>query len=278
MRRRPNPGLLAAALFLAACQGGDRGGEPDAQASAEVASLQREVAVQREIRAALEVQLAAQRDRIEELTAEAEAPPPGAGAPAPEASGAGEAEPGVEGTDPAADGSPAAERRPWFDANALRVRDIPPHDVARIQEHFGDAQMAQIELQHQAMREGWHKTSRYRDARRQIGADFRAEIGDEDYDLLLYGSGKHNRVVVADVVDRSPGYRSGFRAGDVIVRYDDLRIFGAPEIQRASTTGKLGETVPVEVLRDGEIVRLYIDRGPMGFGLEHRRMWPHHLR
>lgn len=271
MHRRPILGILTGALLLAACQDGDRQGEPEAQAGSDLAALRRELAVQLELRAALEVELAAQRDRIQELTTEAEAPPP-------EAADAGEANPAAEGTEATADASRSVEPRPWFDAISLLLRDIPPHEVERIHEHFGHSQMAQIELQHQAMREGWYKTPRFREARRQIESDFRTEIGDEDYDLLLYGSGKHNRVVVADVVDRSPGFRAGFRAGDVIFRYDDVRVFRGSEMQRASTTGNLGETVPVEVLRDGEIVRLYIDRGPMGFGLEHRLMWPHHLR
>jgi S1-C subfamily serine protease len=63
----------------------------------------------------------------------------------------------------------------------------------------------------------------------------------------------------------------------VIIRYDGSRIFHGEELQRSSTSGKIGESVPVEVLRNGEIVRLYIDRGPMGFGLKHRLMWPHLL-
>ena len=168
--------------------------------------------------------------------------------------------------------------RPWFNADVLLSRGLPPHEVERLYEYFGASQMEQIELQNQAMREGWFKSRRYQQARRQIETDFRSEVGDEDYDLLLYGSGKRNRVVVANVVERSPGARAGFQPGDLIIRYDDNRIFRGSEIQQLSSQGRIGESVPVDVVRDGEIVRLYIDRGPMGFGFEHRLVWPHHLR
>jgi len=271
MRLRRILGFVMGALLLAACQDADRDAESGGPAGAELTALRQELAAERELRRALEAELAAGNGRIEALAPEAAAPPP---AERDET----DANPVDKGDAATTEAAQTNTTQAWFDADSLLIHDIPPHEVERIHEHFGHSQMAQIELQHQAMREGWFKTPRFRKARRQIASDFRAEIGDEDYDLLLYGSGKHNRVVVADVVDRSPGSRSGFRAGDVIFRYDDVRVFGGTEIQRASTAGDLGETVPVDILRDGEIVRLYIDRGPMGFGLEQRLMWPHHLR
>lgn len=238
----------------------------DASQGAEIKALRLELERERTLRAALAAELVAQKTGPEGRPAET---PPAETPESPSESGE-ELE-----TNPANSRNPT---RPWFDADSLLLRGMPPHEVERIQDHFGESQMEQIELQHQAMREGWFKTKRYHDARRQIDADFRTKIGDEDYDLLLYASGKRNRVVVADVVDRSPGFRSGFEAGDVIIRYDDTRVFRGAEVQRLSTQGEIGESVPVEVLRHGEILRLYIDRGPMGFGLEHRLMWPQHLR
>ncbi|MBT39455.1 MAG: hypothetical protein CL938_13030 [Deltaproteobacteria bacterium] len=273
MRRRPILGFMTGALLLAACQEANREPVPTAQAApadAELAALRRELANERRLRAELTAKLMAQQHRIEELTAAAKTPAPEADDES--ATTPAEKEPGQ--------GTPAARTkgpRRWFNAEALLHRGIPPHEVERLYEYFGKSQMDLIELQHRAMREDWFKTPRYREARQQTSAEFRTEIGDEDYDLLLFGTGKHNRVVVADIVDRSPGSHAGFVPGDVIIRYDGSRIFHGAELQRSSTSGKIGESVPVEVLRNGEIVRLYIDRGPMGFGLKHRLMWPHLL-
>jgi len=271
MRYRSVLGFVTGILLLSACQEASPGPDPEGSADAEIDVLRRELALERKLRAALAAELVAQRALAEETAAIAAARSPEAG----EENAAEPANKGkTEGTAPAEKGRP----RPWFNADSLLIRGIPLHEVERIHEYFGASQMEQIELQHQAMREGWFKTGRYQEARKQLEADFRAKIGEEDYDLLLYGTGKRNRVVVADVVERSPGSRAGFQLGDTIIRYDDTRIFRGSEMQRLSTDGKLGESVPVDVLRNGEIVRLYIDRGPMGFGLEHRHMWPYHLR
>lgn len=264
----PAPGLLLLLLLLPGCQEEAPQPQPagDSAQQAQIDALRRELEQERTLRAALAAELVAQQ------TQRGEPPPEAPPTTAPDAPGQAREVPDAETAEPRAQG------RPWFDADSLLVRGMPPHEVERIQDYFGKSQMQQIELQHQAMREGWFKTKRYHNERRQIDADFRAKIGDEDYDVLLYASGKRNRVVVADVVDRSPGFRAGFEAGDVIIRYDDTRIFRGTEVQRLSSQGRIGESIPVEVLRNGEILRLYIDRGPMGFGLEHRLMWPHHLR
>jgi hypothetical protein len=46
------------------------------------------------------------------------------------------------------------------------------------------------------------------------------------------------------------------------------------ELQSASAGGSPGELVPIEVLRDGEPLRLFVPRGPLGARIERKRVPP----
>lgn len=54
------------------------------------------------------------------------------------------------------------------------------------------------------------------------------------------------------------------------------RFFGLirRELRRATAGGRAGETVPIEVLHDGEILRLFVPRGPLGARVDHERISP----
>jgi len=131
-----------------------------------------------------------------------------------------------------------------------------------------------INLRHQATREGWLHSGRFPRELQNLRSGLREEIGDESFDLLLYATGRKNRVVITDVLGDSPGERAGLRPGDVVLSYDGKRIFKTTGLQRATTQGRLGDRITVEVLRGDEVIRLYPARGPMGFRLKPTRQMP----
>jgi S1-C subfamily serine protease len=96
----------------------------------------------------------------------------------------------------------------------------------------------------------------------------RDEIGDDNYDLLLFATGMNNRVIVSNVLRASPAMEAGILPGDVLVRYDGRRIFNRFELKLATTEGKAGSTVALDLERAGELVRIYAPRGPLGVTMQ----------
>ncbi len=142
-------------------------------------------------------------------------------------------------------------------------------DLARtVRQREDERQMNELYLRDQAMREGWLNSPRYQQELQELrtsGATIRQELGDDRYDQYLYAMGRPNRIGVNRVLKTSPAQQSGLREGDSIVSYDGQRIFSVQELIAYETRGKAGETVTMEVIRDGRRVQIYVPRGPLGF-------------
>ena len=65
--------------------------------------------------------------------------------------------------------------------------------------------------------------------------------------------------------------------GDELISYDDERIFRPAEIRNLTSEGSRDEWVEVQVLRDGELRRFFVLRGPIGAQLEFRSRPPFEL-
>jgi hypothetical protein len=262
--RAPMAALLFAALGCGA--GGDEDGaappagaplEADlASARLELATLRQALDEERHERQALEAEVEWLREQLEAT---------GWVEPAGGASEAG-AEAGSDATEGgAAPRAPGADaERPWFDAEALAKHGVSPADVERVREAFDESELALLDLEDQARREGWFDEPRYRLALRDMRLALRSELGDEHFDALLYATGRRNRVVVSDLLEDSPAQRAGVEPGDEILSYADGRIFGPMELKAATTEGTAGERVELVVLRDGQRERLFVPRGPLG--------------
>ncbi len=142
-------------------------------------------------------------------------------------------------------------------------------DLARtVRQREDERQMNELYLRDQAMREGWLNSPRYAGELQELRtarATIRQDLGDHRYDQYLYVMGRPNRIGVNRVLKTSPAQQSGLREGDSIVSYDGERIFSVQELIAFETRGKAGETVTMEVVRDGRRVQLYVPRGPLGF-------------
>jgi hypothetical protein len=219
---------------------------------AELAGLRAAVAAEREERAALAAEVAWLRDELEQmalLPPDVERPPQG-----PDATAAAAAD--------------TPESIGVFEAARLIEQGISRDEVERLRDRFDSGRMDELYLNDQATREGWRHSARYRSELRDLRQGLRDEIGDDNYDLLLYATGMNNRVIVNDVLRASPAMDAGILPGDAVVGYDGRRIFNLFELKRATTEGKAGSTVAIDVVRAGEPLRIYAPRGPLGVTLK----------
>lgn len=92
----------------------------------------------------------------------------------------------------------------------------------------------------------------------------RQELGDDQYELYLETNGRPTRVPIAAIAEDSAGAQAGLKVGDEIVNYDGERIFSLFDLQESTQEGTAGQTVIVDVLRDGSTVSLAIPRGQIG--------------
>lgn len=215
--------------------------------SAEVAALRAALNEEREARRALAGEVQGLREELEQLAVipPVDEPPPEEEPPRPH----------------------PHEARLLFDEPGLLAQGVPAEVATRLRKRFDESRMDELYLRDEAARDGWLRTPRYREELRDLRVGLREEIGDEDYDLMLYATGQNNRVVVREVLQGSPALRAGFRAGDIVYSYDGRRIFDRSELMTATTEGKAGATVAIDLLRDGELQRVYLPQGPIGISM-----------
>jgi hypothetical protein len=241
--------------------------EPGSDASArDLEALRAALAAERTERLALGVEVARLRSVLEQLASESEE---GEAVPG---GGASQAQPGGAADLPAPSEVAAAEK--WFDESALLDRGIPPDEVARLNRLFQESEMEVLYLRDRATREGGGRHFRMMNELADLRARLREEVGDEDYDLVLWATGQENRVIITDVLLTSPARAADLRSGDVIVRYGDEKIFSVSDLQHATRGGEVGDPVTVEVLRGDQELRTYLPRGPLGVRLQSARREP----
>jgi hypothetical protein len=238
---------------------------------AEIAALGAALDEERGRRGALEMEIEMLRREIfRDASPEAGSPP------APEGGGA----PGSEAATAAREGAPEAPahgapaRSEWFDEADLIERGIDERRAARLHEHFDELQMEELYLRDEAIRGRWLGRPRYHERVRDLRSESREEIGDDDYDLLLYASGRNNRVLLSDVLQNSPAAAAGIEPGDILVRYGGRAIFDIRDLISETTRDGPGSTVPVDLVRDGQRRRVYVPRGPLGARIEGTRHFP----
>lgn len=201
--------------------------------------------------------------RVEELEIARGAAPVGAAAPAQDTAAASEG------------GAPVPASRTGVER--LVDAGIEPDRARWIQGRLDEIDLQQLYLRDRATREGWINQPRYYEERGKIlGAvtDLREEVGDEDYDRMLYALGRPNRVVVRDVMQDSPAMQYGLQAGDRIIEYGGERIFASNEINEAVASGTAGVMTLVRIERDGERQDVYVPRGPLGVRMMNARDRP----
>ena len=210
------------------------------------------------------------RDEIGRLWAHLADPAPGAGEPAPDA--AEEAEGAASAaTEPLAADAASPEDRPWFNGEALDAIGLAAHRVERLRQRFAEQELAKLYLRDLAVRENWQGKPRYAKELQDLRDALRDELGEDDFDCMLYAAGRPNRIRVQEVLGGSPAESAGFEAGDLVLAYEGSRVFGAKALMDATTLGRPGASTAIRILRGDDERQLYAPRGPLGIRLSAAR-------
>jgi len=138
-------------------------------------------------------------------------------------------------------------------------------------------ELKRLALQDRATREAYLNTQRYFDELAEINAQdvsLREELGDDRYDEYLYNSKQNNRIRISSVMLGSAAEQAGIQKGDIVLSYDNKRLFTWQELKDATAAGELGEYVPMNIYRNGEIFSFSVPRGPLGIQLGATRLAP----
>ena len=92
----------------------------------------------------------------------------------------------------------------------------------------------------------------------------RAELGDAEYEQYLEANGRSTSVAVGSVLESSPGQRAGLLSGDQIVGYNGQRVFSYGELSEQTMSATPGQSVVVDIVRDGIPMQVVVDAGPIG--------------
>lgn len=91
-----------------------------------------------------------------------------------------------------------------------------------------------------------------------------AELGEQEYLRYLEAMNRPTSIGIREVFANSPAEQAGLRPGDQIVSYGGQRVFAMSELNARTLEGEPGETVAIDILRDGQQIQLYVPRGPVG--------------
>lgn len=152
------------------------------------------------------------------------------------------------------------------------IQNEIPRDIAEdIIKHIGENKMALLELRDQAFREGWIDSEKYLKKSLELSnpsAGLRNEFGDTIYDQYLYAVGETNRILIKDVYPDSQAEYAILKPGDVFIKYAGKIILTMNDLRIATASGVKGETVLVELQRNGAAVAVTVSRGPLGVEVE----------
>lgn len=138
-------------------------------------------------------------------------------------------------------------------------------------------ELQRLALQDRATRDGYLNTQRYYDELAEINkqdVSLREELGDDRYDEYLYNSKQNNRIRISSVMLGSAAEQAGIQKGDIVLSYNNHRMFSWQELKDATSEGELGEYVGINVYRNGEVFSFSVPRGPLGVQLGASRLAP----
>lgn len=174
--------------------------------------------------------------------------------------------------------APEAVAQEAFDTQSLQDLGYTEDEVRRLRERFEAYQLELLYLNDRARREGWRRTPQFGVESRRLAEALQAELGDRDYDAVLFGAGLANRVKVAGVLSGSVAEFAGLRDGDEVISYDGRRVFDPQSLRRATSQGDAGVQTELRVRRGDEELRILLPRGPIGIRLQPIRSQPEGFR
>ena len=169
----------------------------------------------------------------------------------------------------AATATATSEPAPLLNAATINQKNLQhmgfdQNTASVIVDEFDLTQTQALSLRHNATREGWLFSGRFRQAMVDMTDHFVNAIGIENYRQLISVNGETTNVVVDAVLPQTTAASNGIQANDVIVEYAGNAIYSSESLITASAKGSTDDTVLVRLLRDDQPVELYIPAGPVG--------------
>jgi hypothetical protein len=145
-------------------------------------------------------------------------------------------------------------------ADMLIEAGFSPDRAAWIMQRESELQMDSMQAMFDARQSG------ERPDRSRLDPDqaLRAELGDVEYEQYLEANGRSTSVAVGSVLESSPGQRAGLQSGDQIVGYNGQRVFSYGELSEQTMSATPGQSVVVDIVRDGVPMQVVVDAGPIG--------------
>lgn len=164
---------------------------------------------------------------------------------------------GEDGTPP----DPAAMRERMREQQLERLvaQGFTRERAEWIERRTQELEVQAMQAQYEAQRSG-----RPGQGAMDVEAALRAELGDTDYERYLTATGRPTQVQVMDVLASSSAERSGLLPGDQIVAYAGTRVFDMRELNSLTRDGNPGESVTMEIRRNGQTMQVQVPRGPLG--------------
>jgi hypothetical protein len=156
--------------------------------------------------------------------------------------------------------------RGGFNEQALIDRGMNSSQASELKIYFEQLEMDRLYLRDQSIRESWgrDKLAEAMQALESREDDLKSQLGESTYDAYLYAAGRSNRVEVTSVLEKGQAGMAGIMSGDQITRYDNQRIYNGFDLREATASGNIGDSVEVEIVRDGRTMQFYLVRGPLG--------------
>lgn len=142
----------------------------------------------------------------------------------------------------------------------LVAAGFSPDRAEYVASREAELQMAQMQEIYNARQEGRRPDRSLLDTQNIL----RNELGDTQYEQYLEANGQPTSVRVGSVLDASPGQRAGLQPGDEIVAYGGDRVFSYPDLRDATLGTPSGQSVVVDIVRDGMPMQVVIESGPIG--------------
>ncbi|MFT5135635.1 MAG: hypothetical protein ACI9XU_000136 [Arenicella sp.] len=147
---------------------------------------------------------------------------------------------------------------------ALINTGLSEDEAAYILRTESDATLAQLNSRYQSQREAFERSEPQDRPSLAKTNPLRAKLGDDYYENYLKANGFPTTARISSVIESSPGYNAGLKAGDRITSYAGKRVFNLNDVANLTFQGNPGESVLLEIVRNGEALQLTIPRGPIG--------------